>query len=175
MKYFVLLFLILNISSFAKDTREMKILRCLYKEVDAHKIIQEYDLYKKENIENLLYAEKHKEEYFLKAIVLDYLYDAYNIDLYYKQAIEKSKRLQKIEASFLYVLYLHKVGEHEKAISVLRRLEPSVSANRNIPKKVAYSHILFGVKESSNTKAYLKLKKIESEFIKGEINECTRG
>lgn len=175
MKYLILLFLIIGTFSYAKDTKEMKTLKCLYKDVDATKILEEYDLYKKENIENLLYAEKHKDEFFLKALVLDYLYDAHNIDAYYKQAIEKSKRTQKIDATLFYVLYLHKTGQHEKAISTLRGLEYSVSLNRNIPKKVAYSHFIFGIKENQNTKAYLKLKKIENEFIKGEINECTRG
>ena len=50
----------------------------------------EEDLIKKEHVENLLYSKVHDKEYFLKALVLDYLYNGKNIEDFYKNAYTKA-------------------------------------------------------------------------------------
>lgn len=161
------------LSLYAKSDRQMEIIECLYKSPNAQKIIEENGLTKRENIENLLYAEKHEKEYFLKAIVLDYLYGAKNIDIYYKKAFEKAKKEDKENIGMFYTLYLLKTGAHSEAIKFLRGYSIYGPISLDIPKKIAYIYEVFGLEKDKEVNAYLKLKHIDDYFIKGEVNGCS--
>lgn len=156
------------------DTKFEKILQCLYKDFDAKEILREEGLDNSENIENLLYADKHKKEYFLKALTLDYLYKSRNIEDIYKKAFDGAKIDTKVTVGIYYVMYLQKVKDYEEAIRILRGLDLIASKKVDIPRKIAYIYAIANQKKDSKTENYLKLKKIDLNEIGDKINECSK-
>lgn len=171
----ILFLVFIACSLLAENNNQNKIMMCLYKNQDAKKILEENGLNKKENIQNLLYAEKHKEEYYLKALVLDYLYGANNIDAFYKKAFEKSGKTEKTDIALFYTLYLQKKGSFDEATKFLRDFSVYAPTKLAIPKKIAYMYYVYGLPMDINIKSYFKVNHIEEYFIKGEISDCTSG
>ena len=150
-----------------------KILFCLYPELKQPiEILKDEELTSKEHIENLLYSKVHDKEYFLKALVLDYLYNASNIEDFYKNAYTKADIKNKDQIGLYYAIYLQKNGDYKKAISLLRGIEIFASEKYNIPTKVAYAYKLSSIKEDIKTNSYLKVKKIDLKKIEENIGDC---
>ena len=114
----------------------------------------------------------HDKEYFLKALVLDYLYNASNIEDFYKNAYTKADTKNKDQIGLYYAIYLQKNGDYKKAISLLRGIEIFASAKYNIPTKVAYAYKLSSIEEHIKTKSYLRVKKIDLKKIEENISDC---
>ena len=114
----------------------------------------------------------HDKEYFLKALVLDYLYNASNIEDFYKNAYTKADIKNKDQIGLYYAIYLQKNGDYKKAISLLRGIEIFASEKYNIPTKVAYAYKLSSIKEDIKTNSYLKVKKIDLKKIEENIGDC---
>ena len=151
-----------------------KILFCLYKELKHPvEILNEEDLMKKEHIENLLYSKIHDKEYFLKALVLDYLYNGKNIEDFYKNAYLNADTKDKAEIGIYYSIYLQKNGNYKEAISLLRGIYIFASKSFDIPTKVAYAYSLSSQKGDIETESFLKRKKIDMNKIKEDINDCS--
>ena len=150
-----------------------KTLFCLYPELKQPiEILKDEELTSKEHIENLLYSKVHDKEYFLKALVLDYLYNASNIEDFYKNAYTKADIKNKDQIGLYYAIYLQKNGDYKKAISLLRGIEIFASEKYNIPTKVAYAYKLSSIKEDIKTNSYLKVKKIDLKKIEENIGDC---
>ena len=150
-----------------------KTLFCLYPELKQPiEILKDEELTSKEHIENLLYSKVHDKEYFLKALVLDYLYNASNIEYFYKNAYIKADIKNKDQIGLYYAIYLQKNGDYKKAISLLRGIEIFASEKYNIPTKVAYAYKLSSIKEDIKTNSYLKVKKIDLKKIEENIGDC---
>ena len=150
-----------------------KTLFCLYPELKQPiEILKDEELTSKEHIENLLYSKVHDKEYFLKALVLDYLYNASNIEDFYKNAYTKADIKNKDQIGLYYAIYLQKNGDYKKAISLLRGIEIFASVKYNIPTKVAYAYKLSSAKEDIKTNSYLKVKKIDLKKIEENIGDC---
>lgn len=150
-----------------------KTLFCLYPELKQPiEILKDEELTSKDHIENLLYSKVHDKEYFLKALVLDYLYNASNIEDFYKNAYIKADIKNKDQIGLYYAIYLQKNGDYKKAISLLRGIEIFASEKYNIPTKVAYAYKLSSAKEDIRTNSYLKVKKIDLKKIEENIGDC---
>ena len=150
-----------------------KTLFCLYPELKQPiEILKDEELTSKEHIENLLYSKVHDKEYFLKALVLDYLYNASNIEDFYKNAYTKADIKNKDQIGLYYAIYLQKNGDYKKAISLLRGIEIFASEKYNIPTKVAYAYKLSSIKEDIKTNSYLRVKKIDLKKIEENIGDC---
>lgn len=158
----------------SNNAKVEKILTCLYKNIDVKKILKDEGLDNEEAIRNLLYAEKHKNEYFLKAIVLDYLYKGNNIGDYYKKAYKKSTGLQKIEAGMYYSIYLQKKGEFIEAYNLLREMEIFAGASQEVIKKIGYLYLLSGKQKELKAESYIEIKKIDLDLLGVEINVCSK-
>ena len=177
LKLFVVVVFFINVlfanQNYQNKNGVEKILFCLYKELKHPvEILNEEDLIKKEHVENLLYSKVHDKEYFLKALVLDYLYNGKNIEDFYKNAYTKADIKNKDQIGLYYAIYLQKNGDYKKAISLLRGIEIFASEKYNIPTKVAYAYKLSSAKEDIRTNSYLKVKKIDLKKIEENIGDC---
>ena len=105
-------------------------------------------------------------------IVLDYLYNASNIEDFYKNAYTKADIKNKDQIGLYYAIYLQKNGDYKKAISLLRGIEIFASEKYNIPTKIAYAYKLSSIKEDIKTNSYLKVKKIDLKKIEENIGDC---
>lgn len=151
-----------------------KTLFCLYEELKHPiEILKEEDLIKKEHIENLLYSKVHNKEYFLKSLVLDYLYNGNNIEDFYKNAYLNADIKNKDKVGLYYAIYLQKKGNYKEAISLLRGIDIFASEKLNIPNKIAYAYFLGSLKDDIKTESFLKIKKIDLNKAKEEINDCS--
>lgn len=151
-----------------------KILFCLYKELKHPvEILNEEDLMKKEHIENLLYSKVHDKEYFLKALVLDYLYNGKNIEDFYKNAYLNADIKNKDKVGLYYAIYLQKKGNYKEAISLLRGIDIFASEKLDTPTKIAYAYSLGTLKDDIKTESFLKIKKIDMNKVKEDINDCS--
>lgn len=151
-----------------------KTLFCLYPELKQPiEILKDEELTSKEHIENLLYSKVHDKEYFLKALVLDYLYNGKNIEDFYKNAYLNADTKDKAKIGLYYSIYLQKNGNYKEAISLLRGIYIFAGKSFNIPTKVAYAYSLSSQKGDIETEAFLKIKKIDMNKVKEHINECS--
>lgn len=161
-----------------KDENLEKVLLCLYKDTDPKEILIKEGLDSAETIENLLYAEKHKKEYFLKALTLDYLYKVSNIEDYYKKAYINAGYKEKSNVGLYYAIYLQKIGKNKEAIELLRGIDIYASKTKEIPRKIAYAYLLSGdkktIQEDIKIESYLRIKKVDLNQAGVEINECTK-
>lgn len=154
---------------------KVDILHCLYPEVKPFEVLKEKGLDTKGHIKNLLYAEKHKYKYFLKALVLDYYYHANNIESFYKKAYKAADIQKKDLVGIYYAFYLQKQGEFEKATNLLRGIDVYASKKYNIQKKIGYLYVLFDLEPGIKIDSYLKkIKKVDIDVIKKDIDECSK-
>ncbi|MEV9477564.1 hypothetical protein ACOTVS_11100 [Aliarcobacter butzleri] len=175
MKKILIVICFLNSFIFAEEIdNKIKTLSCLYKELSPKELLEEKELNVKEHIENLLYADAHKDKYFLKALVLDYYYNASNIDSFYKKAYLNSSSKEKDLVGLYYAFYLQKNGQFKEAITHLKGLGVIGSNKLNIPKKIAYLYEIFGLEKDLDSKAYFKIKNVDFNEIGEEINACTK-
>ncbi|WP_418181409.1 hypothetical protein ACNSOL_11960 (plasmid) [Aliarcobacter lanthieri] len=151
---------------------KMNTLKCLYPEISPQELLDAKELNIKEHIENLLYADIHKDKYFLKAVVLDYYYNANNIDNFYKKAYLNANPKEKDQIGLYYAFYLQRTGQFKEAISHLKGLGIVGSKSLNIPKKLAYLYEIFDVEKDVEANAYFRIKKISFDEIRDEINLC---
>lgn len=168
--------LLLFIKLFADDKNEAdyKILKCLYKEINIEKVIENKGLNTKEHIENLLYAPEHKDKYFLKAVVLDYFYDSSKAKDYYDIAYKTTDIKEKGFVGLYYAVYLQRKGLHTEATKVLRSIDSYHGKGLDIPRKIAYQYYIYGLKQDIQITNYLKLKGILDLEIEGEIDGCRK-
>lgn len=166
-------FLIANDSLDIED-KKIKTLACLYPEISHQELLEEKQLNNAEHIENLLYADKHKDKYFYKALVLDHYYNSKNIANYYKKAYETANNKEKNKTGLYYAFYLQKIGDYKEAATHLRGLGIVGSSSINVPKKIAYLYELFNLEKDKGVEAYFRVKKIDFNEIKEEIDNCSK-
>lgn len=172
MKYIFIL-LVLTISIFAAENKN-KTMNCLFKEVDAKKVLDDKGLNTKEHIENLLYGEEHKEKYFLKALVLDYYYNSLKAEEFYEHAYQKADFNEKGLIGLYYALYLQKIDKQFESTRLMRGMDIYMGKGFDMPKRIAYQYEVYGLKIEPDMASYFKLKGIVSAEVKGDVNECRK-
>ncbi|MFX4240189.1 hypothetical protein ACOL3H_06785 [Aliarcobacter butzleri] len=177
----IIFFVLIMTTAIAYDKKSDNlegILLCLYKDMNPREILKKEGLDSTETIQNLLYAEKHKKEYFLKALVLDYLYKSNNIEDFYKNAYINADYNNKSMVGIYYAIYLQKMRKNKEAINLLRGISIFASKNKDIPRKIAYAYLLAedkkDIQNDTKIESYLKIKKVDLEEAGVEINECTK-
>lgn len=170
----ILFFMGLLVNVMVADNKTINTLACLYKEINPKEIFKEKDLEKLEHINNLLYADAHKDKFFLKALVLDYYYKANNIDNIYKKAYQVAHVTEKEQVGLYYAFYLQRVGMYKEAIKHLRGMEIISSKKLDIPKRIAYVYELFGEQKDVEINSYFNIKKVDFNDVGAEINECSK-
>lgn len=175
------LFLLILLSSFLYSDQGFSILNkatllkaeCAFKErISFQPILEDARITAPRHIKTLLEDSRFEERYFLKAIVLDYLYKNGNAHKYYEAAFSKSDLKTKPEKGIYYAYYLVRINEPLEAIKTLRHIEVFASKINFYPETIGKIALLFGLDKDPSILAYLRIKKIDLTLLKEELNAC---